>query len=500
MDDLETRYGRVRRSAQEFLVIQYGVCTFTWNEKTKKYLAKPFNFPIFPATGSSEFGLHRAFGCHPGALEFLERNGFDFSRWVRTGVPYLNHDDEDRIRHRIGKLSNRSDIPIDDQNREFVESSMSEVREWLQNSTEKVLKVAGHTSYKRRLIHQEVRKRFNSYLRTEGKGLVVEVSRLTVEERNGGSGDVERSLEELNDLVGFRKVIEMISRSKKPVVGHNMYLDLCHTFEKFHKTLPLSVVEFKKEIGKLFPSVYDTKYIAISHAQLRDAIPNTTLSDLFQQCSTSATFAHPDIAIHPDFQSSSPSTAQFHEAGYDAYVTGFSYLRMLAAVLGEGAAGRVRLEDPNLLGLVNRLYLMRSDSPYLNLAGDDDTPTRANLLHLHDLPANWRTGDVQRHLSDLLGPIHVRWINDSSCFIALRDASIADDGVQAILEAQEGGKVPLCLRVETYREYLGRTGAGVGEGIAKKRKVEVVEVEGGGEGKEEVGGVKEWAPNSCVVS
>lgn len=37
------------------------------------------------------------------------------------------------------------------------------------------------------------------------------------------------------------------------VVGHNMFLDLLHFYDKFHKRLPQELPEFIKETNQLFP-------------------------------------------------------------------------------------------------------------------------------------------------------------------------------------------------------------------------------------------------------
>ncbi|KAI8848274.1 ribonuclease H-like domain-containing protein [Chytridium lagenaria] len=505
MDDLEARYGRVRRSAQEFAVVQYGICTFTWDAKQGAYVAKPFNFPIFPSTGNSVFGLHRSFMTHPGAFEFLVKNEFDFNRWVKTGVPYLNRDDENAVRHRIGKLSNHSEIPIDDGNKEFLDAAMKEINDWLQNSPDKTISVSAHNSYRRRLVHQEVKKRFNSYLRTEGKGLVVEVTKLSVEERNKG-GDTEHLLDALDELIGFRKVIDIISQAKKPVIGHNLYLDLCHTLEKFHQSLPPSILDFKDEAHKLFPTIYDTKFIAMGHARLRELIPISNLSDLFKQVSTSKNFTKPSIVVHPDFTDYGDSSDKFHEAGYDAYATGVCFAKMLGEILfTEG--GRIRLSDPTLLEFSNKLYLMRSDSPFLNLAGDNDGPQRENLVYFRDFPREWKVSEIQKRLAPAFGSFYVRWIDDTSCFLALRDPSKLEEGLQIFMDAQEAGSLPLCLRASTYEEYMvERRGVAMADmgGMPKKRKIEAVDevraVRVKEEAMEEGDAEKEWTPNTCRIS
>jgi len=68
---------------------------------------------------------------------------------------------------------------------------------------------------------------------------------------------------EFETAIGFRRVIEMMCRSGKPLVGHNMFLDLMYLYELFHRDLPMDCSEWQVELHKLYPQIYDTKYLAL---------------------------------------------------------------------------------------------------------------------------------------------------------------------------------------------------------------------------------------------
>ncbi|XP_023229541.1 poly(A)-specific ribonuclease PNLDC1-like [Centruroides sculpturatus] len=53
----------------------------------------------------------------------------------------------------------------------------------------------------------------------------------------------------------------MLVDAKKPMVGHNLMLDLLFLYHHFYKPLPKKYSEFKKNIHKLFPVIFDTKHI-----------------------------------------------------------------------------------------------------------------------------------------------------------------------------------------------------------------------------------------------
>ena len=53
---------------------------------------------------------------------------------------------------------------------------------------------------------------------------------------------------EVDEAVGFCKVIRKISESKKIVVGHNMFLDILYTLQQFVAPLPEDYDEFKVNV------------------------------------------------------------------------------------------------------------------------------------------------------------------------------------------------------------------------------------------------------------
>lgn len=80
----------------------------------------------------------------------------------------------------------------------------------------------------------------------------MKLNKKQLEERN--KEKMERFERDCLAAVGFRKVIDMISESKKPLVGHNMLLDVCHMIHQFVEPLPPTLKEFKKLAHQVFPT------------------------------------------------------------------------------------------------------------------------------------------------------------------------------------------------------------------------------------------------------
>jgi poly(A)-specific ribonuclease len=169
------------------------------------------------------------------------------------------------------------------------------MNEWLQYSTDKELKLDPSNGYQRRITFQEVEKRYNSklYLQSQSQERShlrsIVVSRLTEEEKikkeeekktlslvcslsplikifstdaiaiqfftKKNNNNNNNKKEELDAKIGFRKILDMIAEFQKPLVGHNLYLDILHTLSMVHY-LPDSCNEFKTQLHQFCP-MYD---------------------------------------------------------------------------------------------------------------------------------------------------------------------------------------------------------------------------------------------------
>jgi hypothetical protein len=124
-------------------------------------------------------------------------------------------------------------------------------------------------------------KRFNGFLLAEsGDGGSVCIRRLKEEERNQKKTRQEELLEELESLKGFRMVIDALIEAKKPLIGHNMLLDVCHTYSAFCYDLPEDVEDFKNSVMSCFPAIIDTKHMANNFPILQEKMNSTALGEI----------------------------------------------------------------------------------------------------------------------------------------------------------------------------------------------------------------------------
>ncbi|KAJ7411085.1 hypothetical protein WISP_104606 [Willisornis vidua] len=374
-DTPEERYKKLKKHSMDFLLFQFGLCTFKYDDTEQKYIMKSFNFYIFPKPFNRN-SPDVKFVCQSSSIDFLANQGFDFNKVFRNGIPYLNQEEERQLREQydekrsqangagslsyISPNSTKCPVTVPEDQKKFVE---------------KVVYPKG--------IHVET-------LESDKKERYIVISKVDEEERKRREQQKQaKEQEELNDAVGFSRVVHAIANSGKLVIGHNMLLDVMHTIHQFYCPLPDEIIN------------------------------NTSLAELEKRLKE-VPFSPPKVESAEGFPSYDTASEQLHEAGYDAYITGLCFISM-ANFLGSflspptnHVSARSKLIEP----FFNKLFLMRvMDIPYLNLEGPDLQPKRDHVLHV-TFPKEWKTSDLYQ-LFSAFGNIQVSWIDDTSAFVSL---------------------------------------------------------------------------------
>lgn len=446
LDTPEERYHKLRKGSCDFLVFQVGLCTFHYNEEDKKYEARPFNFYVFPKPYSRAAPDCR-FLCQSSSIDFLASQGFDFNKVFKEGIPYLTSTQESELRdlmeerHKQYKqfsspafvtpdsgaeaVTTKGPINVPEEHKDFIEGICKSVEEFLDKDGEENLSLPPCNGFVRKLIYQTVRQRFQSGVHLgaktdEKKQRYIQVTRIKTEDEMKMKEQEKQSAElaELEEAVGFTKVIRLISQSGKLMVGHNMFMDLVHLLHRFGSQLPENYQEFKAMAKCVFPKILDTKLMA-NTAPCKDLLPSSVLADLLNHISCTP-FKPPEIVIPENFPQYKLDDSNLHEAAYDAYITGICFTAM-SNFLG----GLQNPPLPNVLPdaavikpFTNKLFLMRiSDIPYLDLAGDDVLPNRDHVFHV-TFPKEWKAPDLYQLFSPF-GNVYITWLDDVSAFVSL---------------------------------------------------------------------------------
>ncbi|XP_016051710.1 PREDICTED: poly(A)-specific ribonuclease PARN isoform X2 [Miniopterus natalensis] len=435
----------------------------------KRYIIKSFNFYVFPKPFNRS-SPDVKFVCQSSSIDFLASQGFDFNKVFRNGIPYLNQEEERQLREQYdekrlqsngaGALSyvspNTSKCPvtIPEDQKKFIDQVVEKIEDLLQSEDNKNLDLDPCTGFQRKLIYQTLNWKYPKgihveTLETEKKERYIVVSKVDEEERKRREQQKHaKEQEELNDAVGFSRVIHAIANSGKLVIGHNMLLDVMHTVHQFCCPLPEDLNEFKEMTTCVFPRLLDTKLMA-STQPFKDIINNTSLAELEKRLKDTP-FNPPKVESAEGFPSYDTASEQLHEAGYDAYITGLCFISMtnyLGSFLSPPkihVSARSKLIEP----FINKLFLMRvMDIPYLNLEGPDLQPKRDHVLHV-TFPKEWKTSDLYQ-LFSAFGNIQISWIDDTSAFVSLSQPEQVQIAVNTSKYAES-------YRIQTYAEYVGK--------------------------------------------
>ncbi|XP_045448596.1 poly(A)-specific ribonuclease PARN-like [Melitaea cinxia] len=452
-DTPQEYYTTLLNGASDFLLIQYGLCAFYWDDLEKNYKNDAYNFYLFPR---GRPGPEKMFLCQSSSLDFLASQGFDFNKLIKEGISYMTEPIETRLRENLTERQNRilnsenDAITIPEEHRNQIEDICKKVREFLKDGTEEEIEIDKCNAFVRRLLFQELGSRFKNeaFVETkvlENKDRVLKVSRLTSpnDSKARDTQKKEKEWEEFEDAVGFSKVARMISQSEKLVIGHNMLLDLLHTLNHFFQPLPSDYESFKEFAHCMFPRLLDTKYLS-SLPPFKDKVNSSVLHHLL------TTLSEPPFSLSKvecaAGRGYTRSDAKAHEAGYDAYVTGLCFLAMqahLARMRGESCARVPAPDSPLLKPFLNKLFLSRTahqDSPYINLTGPEPTPARDHVFHL-TFPKDWQRNDIN-HLFSAFGQITVQFLDETSALVALTRRDLAKTVTRAFASNNRISIVP----------------------------------------------------------
>ena len=358
IDSAEERYSGLRRVASTFKIIQVGLCTFT--QKENGWEARPFNFFVFP---SEVPGFNQRVVLEVGAINFLKEHHMDFNNWFYNGVPYLN---EAQSRDLEGKLKEVSEENLEDivLSKTYEQVKMNEItfriEKWLENSEETFV-VAGLNAFLRKYLYNFVKKRYTGIFM---ESIKVEGSRdvtLSLKKAHPEllmeleAKRIKEKVELFNEKIGFRRIFTMMIESRKPLIVHNGSLDILFTLAAFQEELPEKYQDFKTLTNRLFPIVFDTRFLLEKipglYEEFDKASPGKGLKELYNFLKTSN---GPQFVLGTGFEKYYDEKFA-HEAGFDAFMTGICFIRLLEKNAVE--------QYKNFLPLYRSFYSIRLDGP-----------------------------------------------------------------------------------------------------------------------------------------
>lgn len=408
-----------RKVATNYSIIQFGVALFSKDAVARKYMVHAFNFYVFPEKGFVNM--------EAGSVHFNSRNGMDWNKWILGGIPYVDKESAEKMKESLVASAESTKQPQQTGQQPIVLSkaediettskAIESVKAWLIDEgrkEEKEFEVVTTNAYLRRFLYENLRESMPGVILesrpTKARGLSTLVAlRLTDTEKLERESKLQKEKEaEFRSKVGLRRIFVALAQAKKPLVGHALMFDLLFALSHF-EGLPETYQDFKDQSHQLFPSVFDTQVLAKSKLfrtkAKKDGEQTSRFSSfalgqvykvLKQEAEESRDLGEEVVGFtlaegHERYENS----ASFHEAGYDAFVTGCVFAYMCDAL------GRFPDELQGQLMMFRGFY-------YFKLHGDDELVTKGAYLHIQGLKGRG-VQDLQESMQSVLILSFKRW-------------------------------------------------------------------------------------------
>lgn len=528
--DVGRLYSIKSRVAQKFNIIQVGICLFepispsggdahagaSSVDPTLAYVARPFNFYVFP---DSVEGGGRDVVLDADTLGFLRKHGMDFQRWVYTGVSCCTAAGEAQIRSALADAAEQDAGALGSAGPASTDSLTNAVdRTWFEEGVraattldcatadasgalqrEVVLKPT-KSSHARQVLKEHLAGLF-PHIKVTSRGRFpnrdVVLTKISPEElRKAQTDATERRERELVDKIGFRHIFKALSDSGKPCVAHNSFADFLFLLATFQGQLPPHVDEFRTMLHAAFPVIYDTKHLSRDPVFPRERFENTSLGALYDEYSGQAADGGrackvtlplgfhayaPQTLLKSKGKGSASAATAAHEAGYDALMTGVVFLNLVRELGAARAAAKA-----NYIAIFRGLYAL-SVVPGIPDAYMPDSKTVLLVEHSEKV----RSSEVESVVGGIAPLDQALSVNELQTLVVLESA-VPD--VAAITRAIEAhGRRG--LRASKFEPPHLRT-APKGDAHKAPHREDANEIGGGG-GR---GGVATEAPNAALGS
>eukprot|EP00455_Lapot_gusevi_P041194 TRINITY_DN474_c0_g2_i2.p1 TRINITY_DN474_c0_g2~~TRINITY_DN474_c0_g2_i2.p1 ORF type:complete len:636 (+),score=199.19 TRINITY_DN474_c0_g2_i2:100-2007(+) len=389
-DPTASFYRKAKRVASTYNIIQIGLAIF---EKTPEggYVSRPFNFFLIPASSK---GFNPRITFETAALEFNRDHGMDFNKWVREGVPYMPAAVAKALYDELGlaalnneEKSDNGEAPPEKKRRKIilhyandqktVDEALEGLEQWTLNPDSNEYLTAELDSYLRAAVFQLFEEKHPEFVYetrdNKKRKAPIAALRLTPEEKAERQQKLlEAKSNEYSQRIGFRRIWTALAKSGKPIVGHNCMFDLLFLYHHLEAFLPDSLSEYKTQLHSLFSTVFDTKYLCSAQNPCQPLYEDTALGSLFEvyrqrvapppdadnKDAMAIECAHPipNIQLAQGFDKYTDGSDSYHEAGFDAYITGCVFL-----FLSSHFPGRAVLPYANRLQLSRSMYALALD-------------------------------------------------------------------------------------------------------------------------------------------
>ncbi|KAL4096600.1 hypothetical protein QTP88_021521 [Uroleucon formosanum] len=387
-DTNEERYNKLHQIVSDITCIQLGIAIYVYDDKIKKFKTSTYSVYTYPQTFyKSDSVVNFQTSC----VEFLCKHNFDFNKLFHNRVPYLTDKEELKIKSEMldelffDKYF-ETNIKFRSIEKELIKV-LKIVSEWYDTANygeQTFLEINGCNEPAYTILMQY-------YLLKKLKYILIDESQsglnITKIEANTNSEILNKKIYEnlklslLNKMMGIKYLMKLISKLKKPIIGHNCALDILILSNQFFTPLPENFKDFQKFVSKNFGPIYDTKLLCKEVKRIvpkNDKWIGSSLPEIYSYLKDGDGKKYLDN-IHIQLDGiEEPQDMKLHHAGWDAYYTGYCFVRMVNIIKrfsskNEKTSPRYTLTE--LLKSIefskNKLFTSRSISNFLDLEAED---------------------------------------------------------------------------------------------------------------------------------
>lgn len=253
---------------------------------------------------------------------------------------------------------------------------------------------------------------------------------------------IQEAKKKYNTAVGLRLIIKDLIQLRIPIVGHNCFFDLLFMTKAVLRPLPDKFCNFKELLHSNFPTIFDTKYLSNSGC-LKFVVNDTALNELYRYhldpvSNNVNSSGDPDLISKSKINVEvSESEDKFHNAGFDAYCTGYVFAQQLNWLKMQFGYESIQQTIQRISSTMsNKLFMMQSiyHIDIEPLHPDGIIKTKGNLVYIANFPLNTTNDDIIKlfeKVSIQKTSLDLIWIDGSSLIV---DVDVGSD-IEQLLES-----------------------------------------------------------------
>ncbi|XP_015363248.1 PREDICTED: poly(A)-specific ribonuclease PARN-like [Diuraphis noxia] len=416
-DTTEERYNKLHQKVSDITCIQLGIAIYIYDAKNKIFETKTYSFYTYPQTFYKSDSVVK---FQTSCVEFLCKHNFDFNKLFHNRVPYLTDKEELKIKSEmLDELffdkyfeTNIKFRPIEEELMKILKI----VSEWYDTANygeQTFLEINGCNEPAYIILMQYYVLKKLKYILIDENQLGLTITKIEV---NTNSEILNRTIYEnlklslLNKMMGIKYLMKLISKLKKPIIGHNCALDILILSNQFFTPLPENFKDFQHFVSNNFGPIYDTKLLCKEVKRIvskNDKWLGSSLSEIYSYLKDGDGHKYADTICIQLTGIEEPQDMKLHHAGWDAYYTGYCFVKMIHIIKSfscktENTSTRYTLIElfKSIEFSKNKLFTSRSISNILDLEADG-RHYQTNYLIIQNKGILYKALDLKKLKQDL---------------------------------------------------------------------------------------------------